>query len=367
MQSSREVIDNLLRRKPADRVGLNDSPWGTTLKKWTKQGYPTNDEGNPVSPVEHFGFDLAGCGGWFPRKAKQIDDEVVEESNEWKVVKDGNGAYLKWWKEKAGTPEHVNFTMTSREVWDKEYRHHLVGTSRKRVTAEKVKKTTETLETQRALGRWTHFGHQFIWENMRGALGDLRLYESLLADPDWIHDYCRVNTDLYKECYTILLEEAGIPDGIWIYEDLGYKNSLFCSPSTYRDMIFPYYREMVDFFHSYDLPVILHTCGFTEPALDLIVDVGFDGLNPMEVKAGNDPLRIADGYADKLVFVGGLDARVLESGDRDYIQTEVAELIDGMKNRGAGYVFSSDHSLSTNIDYGDFCYAVEVYREHMEY
>ena len=38
-----------------------------------------------------------------------------------------------------------------------------------------------------------------------------------------------------------------------------------------------------------------------------------------------------------------------------------------MKERGARYVFGSDHSLSTNIDYGDFLFALEIYREHLRY
>jgi uroporphyrinogen decarboxylase len=112
---------------------------------------------------------------------------------------------------------------------------------------------------------------------------------------------------------------------------------------------------------------VLHTCGLVEPILDMVVETGFDALNPMEVKAGNDPLRIARSYGDKIAFVGGLDARVLESHDRDLIRREVTKLIEGMKACGARYVFGSDHSLSTNIDYQDFCYALEVYREHMAY
>ena len=63
---------------------------------------------------------------------------------------------------------------------------------------------------------------------------------------------------------------------------------------------------MVDFYHSFNLPVVLHTCGFVEPILDQIADAGFDALHPMEVKAGNDPLRIAAKYKDKLALVGGL-------------------------------------------------------------
>jgi hypothetical protein len=38
-----------------------------------------------------------------------------------------------------------------------------------------------------------------------------------------------------------------------------------------------------------------------------------------------------------------------------------------MKSLGARYVFASDHSLSTNVDYADYLHAVDVYRRHMMY
>jgi hypothetical protein len=368
MQTACEVIDSLLRSRPAQRVGLYDSPWDDALRRWVAQGYPTDSEGKPVSPTEHFGFDLVSGGGWFNWKARpEEEDTVVEQTEEWKVVKDGNGAFLKWWKNKSGTPEHLEFSMSSRDAWEREYKPQVVGSARRRITEKIIAETRDSLARWRALGRWVHYGHQFVWENMRGSLGDLTLYESMITDPEWIHDYCRTYTDLYKECFRILIEEAGKPDGAWIFEDLGYKGSLFASPKALSELIFPYFAELVEFFHGYDLPVLFHSCGFTEPALELIVAAGFDGLNPMEVKAGNDPLRIASRYADRLVFVGGLDARVLESKDRSLIRREVARLMEGMKERGARFVFASDHSLSTNIDYPDYLYALEVYREHMLY
>jgi uroporphyrinogen decarboxylase len=331
------------------------------------EGYPTFDSGKPVNPVDHFDFDLAGCGGWFPWKAKLENQTVIEETDQWKVVRDGNGSALKWWKHKMGTPEHVDFHMTSRSIWEKDYKPHVVGSIRRRVTPERVDRARAELARRRNEERWTFYGHQFIWENMRGAFGDMALYENLLLDPDWIHDYCRTYTDLYTEGFRILLEEAGKPDGIWLYEDLGYKDSLFCSPDTFRELIFPYYAEMVELFHSYDLPVVLHSCGYTEPALPLIVEAGFDALNPMEVKAGNDPLAFAEKYGDKLAFVGGLDARILESGDRETIERGVTDLIEGMKSRGASFVYASDHSISPRVSYADFRYSLEVYRDHMWY
>jgi len=364
VQTPRDVIDSLMRRRPADRVGLHDSPWHDTLKKWTTQGMPADEEGKPVGAVDHFGFDMAGCGGWFDWQPFRGRKEILEETDEWKVERNGAGAVFKWWKHKSGTPEHIDFDMTSREVWDSKYRPHLLVLDRQRVNVEE---TAKNLRRRKEQGYWTFYGHQFIWETMRASMGDECMYTSLLADPDWIHDYNRVYTDFWKTYYRILLDEAGRPDGVWIYEDLGYKHRLFCSPKTLGELIFPYYAELVEFFHGYDLPVVFHTCGYTAAALDLIVEAGFDALNPMEVKAGNDALKFAERCADRLAFVGGLDARVLESGDRGLIRRKVIELVEGMKARGARYVYGSDHSISTNVDYGDFRYALEVYREHSAY
>ena len=369
MQSSKsartcDVIDGLLRKRSAERVGLFDSPWADTLRKWAKQGYPTNEKGEPVNPADHFGYDLVSVGGWFDALPLRGVSEMVQETDEWKVVRNGAGAAFKWWKNKSGTPEHVDFRMTSRAVWERDYRPHLLALDPERLH---VADNRAALERRRAEGRWTYFGHLFIWENMRQSMGDMCLYESLLLDPDWIRDYARVYTDFFQAHYRTLFAEAGVPDGVWMYEDLGYKGRLFCSPDVLARLIFPYFREMVEFFHSYDLPVVLHTCGLVEPALDLIVEAGFDALNPMEVKAGNDPLRIARKYGDRLALIGGLDERVLETHDRGVIERAVTGLIEGMKSAGARYVFASDHSISTNVDYDDYRWALDVYRRHMAY
>lgn len=307
---------------------------------------------------------MADVGGWFDLLPLRGVSELVEETDEWEVRRNGAGAALKYWKDKSGTPEHVDFRMTSRRIWERDYRPHVLEVDPERVNIQGAK---QALARRREQGVWTYYANMGIWENMRQSMGDICMYESLLLDPAWIHDYNRVYTDFFKAHYRLLFEEAGLPDGICVGDDLGYRNGLFCSPKVLADLIFPYYEELVEFFHSYDLPVMLHTCGGIGEALPLIVEAGFDALNPMEVKAGCDALVFAEKYGDRLAFVGGLDARVLESGDRDLIRRETVKLIEGMKERGARYVFGSDHSLSTNVAYEDFKYAVEVYREHMAY
>ena len=365
MQTSSEIINGLLRKRPVERMGLNDSPWGDTLAKWAaEEGYPRNESGQHADPVDVFGFDMVCCGGWFDPLPLRGKDEVLEETDEWIVRRNGAGAALKQWKHKSGTPEHVDFRMTSRDVWDRDYRHHLLGAERGRLDVDGSKRE---LARRRAERRWTYFGSLGFWEVMRCSMGDICMFESLLLDPAWIHDFNRVYTDFFKAHYKILIEEAGKPDGVWLYEDLGFSKGLFCSPSALETLIFPYYKELVDFFHGYDLPVVLHSCGGITNAIELIVGAGFDALNPMEVKAGCDVVAFARKYGDRLAFVGGMDARVFESGDRQRIRTEVVRLCTSIKDIGARYVFGSDHSISPNVKLGDFRYAIDVYKENMMY
>ncbi len=365
MQNSHDVIAELLRPGGSpERVGLWENPWPDTRRRWVGQGYPTTPEGEPADPVDVFGLDIADVGGWFDLNPWRGYGEVLEETDEWRVTRNGAGAALKYWKHKSGTPEHIDFLMTSRQVWERDYRPHLLRTDPERVRLDAAR---ENLRRRRAEGRWTHYGHMFVWETARQSMGDLCLYQSMLLDPGWMHDYNRTYTDFFKAHFALMFDEAGLPDGVRLCEDLGYRNGLFCSPKVLADVVFPYYAEIVEFFHSYGLPVLLHSCGMIEEALPLIVEAGFDCLDPMEIKAGNRPLDYAQRYGDRLAFMGGLDARVLESGDRVRIRREVAALIDGMKSRGARYIFHSDHSLSTNVDYDDYRCALDIYREHMSY
>ena len=234
-----------------------------------------------------------GAGGWFQWEPLRGHSEVLEETDQWRVTRNGAGAAFKYWKNKSGTPEHMDFRMISRDVWERDYRPHLLDLDRQRVN---VKATAESLKYWREKGRFTTYGCLFIWETMRGSLGDVCMYESLLLDPGWIHDFNRVYTDFYIRHLRLLIEEAGLPDAIQIYEDMGYRNGLFCSPKTLQELVFPYYREMVEFAHGLGLPILLHTCGRIIDALPLIVEAGFDYVDPMERKAGCDPFAFAENY-----------------------------------------------------------------------
>lgn len=51
-----------------------------------------------------------------------------------------------------------------------------------------------------------------------------------------------------------------------------------------------------------------HSCGNITPFVPELSDVGVDMLNPLEVKAGMDPLALKARYSQELAFHGGLNA-----------------------------------------------------------
>ena len=414
MTDSQHVIDALVRDKNPARVGLSGGPWVDTLVLWMEEGYPTRKvyreageerprfdprdairDGRPVvnevsgeyeEPVpvwHHFRQDMIGVGPWFdawplgvkarvsnhPRgkltRSQLSRGELIEDTEEWQIIRNGAGATMRWWKHKGGTPEHLGYRMVSREIWERHYRPHLLDLDPERISVEEMRKN---LADARVSGLWTSMSHMFVWEQARQSMGDLCLYESLLLDPEWIHDYNRVYTDFHKKHWAYVFEHVGLPDSVTLCEDLGYNAGPFASPKTFEELVFPYFREIVDFFHGYGVAATLHTCGSTAAVMPLILEAGFDAVNPMERKAlHTDPFVFAEKYGERIVLQGGLDMRVLETNDKEIIGREVANLVEGMKARGARFILSPDHGITPNVRYESWLHAVQVYREHMWY
>jgi len=115
---------------------------------------------------------------------------------------------------------------------------------------------------------------------------------------------------------------------------------------------------LFDFAHSLDLPVVLHSDGFIEPLLPLLVEAGIDCLQPIEVKAGVDLLRLKKLYGDRLALIGGMDVRALETNDKRAVDAELASKLAAAM-AGSGYILQVDHSVSSKVEYDTYRYFVE--------
>jgi len=348
--TGRERIDNILHRRPVDRIGLFEHFWGDTLQKWQAQG--SIQPGQDLAT--HFGFDLSTC--WCFNCVADLDfkDVVLEETEETRLVKNGNYATMRSHKLHSSTPEHVDFEVKERAAWEEKIRPRLVP-ERRRINLEGYRNAKQAAAEQQRFFCWSGVN---VFELMHPVCGHEYMLLGKAMDPDWVKDMVNTFADLTIGLMEILFAEEGKPDGIWFYEDMGFKFRPFMSPAMYRDIVMPGHRRTIDYCHGLGLKVIMHSCGFIEPLLPGMVEAGVDCLQVMEVKAGMDPLRIKRDFGDRLVLFGGMDARNLVANDKAAIRSELATKVPVLM-QDYGYILHSDHSIPTTTDYETYRFFVD--------
>ncbi|MCL2352038.1 MAG: hypothetical protein FWC55_05845 [Firmicutes bacterium] len=348
--TSIERVQRLFAHKKPDRIGLYEHFWGDTGAKWAADGKIKECE--DLSGL--YPFDI-GMAGW-PNMAVDIDFkwEKIAEDEDTVTGKDGNGAIMRRHKKHDSTPEHIGFTVTCKKEWE-EFAKPRLTFSERRLDYEAYRKAkAETAER----GRFFMCSHGMPFENMKDLCGHEHMLVGMALEPEWVFDMANTYIDLYIALLSDLFAKEGKPDGIFVYEDMGFKERPFMSPAMYKELVMPAHKKFMDFAHGMNLPVMMHSCGFVEPLLPYMVEAGIDGLQAMEVKAGMNLLRIYKNFGDKIALMGGIDVRELESNDRKRIDAELGAKIPVVKE-GFAYFLHTDHSVPKTVDFETYGYFVE--------
>lgn len=346
-----ERISNILKHQATDRIGLFEHMWGDTEKLWTEQGHLKPGESIP----DHFNFDMQIH--WTFNLMADLDfiDEVLEETVETILIKDGNGAFLRRHKLHDSTPEHVDFTVKDRDGWERHVKPHLMEVDDRRIDFEGYRKAKAEAK---AANRFFCQSGVNVFECMHPVCGHEYMLMGMALDSDWIKDMVKTFSQLTVKLQKRLFEVEGYPDGIWFYEDMGFKEKPFMSFSMYQDILQPGHATTIDYAHSLGLPVIMHSCGFVEPLLPGMIEAGIDCLQVIEVKAGMDLLKLYETYGDQIAFMGGIDVRKLYSNDKSIIDRELKSKIPELMKKNA-YVLHSDHSIPNTVTYESYRYFVD--------
>ena len=348
--TGKERMQRILKHQPVDRIGLFEHFWNDTYKTWYEQGHVPGGQ----SFEDHFQFDMQEC--WAFNLVADLDfkQQVVAEDEDTITFLDGNGAILRRHKFHDTTPEHVDFTVKEREDWEK-IKPLFVNADPRRSNLEayhKVKKGAADA------GRFFVWSGVNVFECIHPVCGHENMLVGMALDPDWVRDMAETYAKLTVELQKILFEQEGYPDGIWYYEDMGYKGSPFMSPQMYREIIKPSHIYTIHYAKEHNLPVIMHSCGFVEPLLPDMIDAGIDCLQVIEIKAGMDLLKLHKLYGDRISFMGGIDVRTLYTNDRQVVLEELEKKIPLVK-QGYNYVLHSDHSIPKTVDYEVYRYFID--------
>ncbi len=351
--TSRERVLAALHHREPDRVPIDDHPWRTTVVRWHEEGLP---EG--VTPAEYFGFEFSGAGA---DTTLRMEPQVVEETDEYTIAWNANGALRKNFRHSTSTPECIDFKIKTSADWYAFKQDLEIG--RDRINWEAG---LASLRAAREKGLWFPYRAATGYDKTQGICGSERLLIAMAQEPDWAADMYMTAADMIVETARLMIGGGFEFDGAFIYDDMGYRNGPLFSPQMYRDQCFPAHKKICDFFHEHDLKVILHSCGNVTALVPDLIRAGFDCLQPLEVKAGMDLLALKEQYGQELAFMGGIDVRKMANPDPRVIEDEIRTKV-GIAKRDGGYIYHSDHSVPDDVSFDRFKYVIELVHRYGSY
>jgi Uroporphyrinogen decarboxylase (URO-D) len=193
-------------------------------------------------------------------------------------------------------------------------------------------------------------GHApFHFEGIWGGFGARTFSKLSRKYPEKFMDICKKWEKVTLETEKMSLEAGH--EIISTGDDLGQKDRTLISPKIYGKFFFPTLKARCDLAHKYGAVIWMHSCGFIEELLDYFLEAGLNGIQSLEVPAGNDLARIRAKVRDKMCLIGGIDSsRVMTFGTPEECDAHVkqkiidATTLDG-ESMNTGYIPGPAHDL----------------------
>lgn len=341
--TTHERMELIFRHEEPDHIPFWDSPWNGTMSRWRREGLPA--WANADNYFDCFGLDK--IARFMPDNSPGFEEKELSRTEHERIYTTRWGATQKELIGEDTTPEFLKFTITDPDSWQKA-KERMVPT-KDRIDWAYLKQNYQKWVDEgywKVANLWFGFDVTHSW-----MCGTENILIALLEEPEWCVDMFNTLLDLHIVLYEMILNEGYRFDSVWWWDDMGYKNNQFFSLSTYRDLLRPVHQKAIDWAHSKGMKAQLHSCGDIHPFVPDLVSIGLDALNPLEVKAGMDPVALKQQFGKDLVFHGGVNAVLWD--DIPALQQELRRLIPQMK-QGGGYICATDHSIPNTVSLSDF-------------
>jgi hypothetical protein len=205
-------------------------------------------------------------------------------------------------------------------------------------------------------------------KNPKGIRGVTEWYISTLTREDFIKELYDRQTDIaienLRDFYGVIGNNI---DVVYICgADFGTQNSTFCSPETFARVWLPYYKKVNDWIHqNTEWKTFKHSCGSIISLMDLLIEAGFDIINPVQINAsGMDPVELKKRFGDRIVFWGGgVDTQgVFAFGTPQQVKEQVIRQCS-ILNENGGFVFNTVHNIQANVPFKNVVALLEALKE----
>jgi uroporphyrinogen decarboxylase len=177
-----------------------------------------------------------------------------------------------------------------------------------------------------------------------------------MTEPNFVNDYHGMMAENgVKMADAIMPEIAPYVDVMMLAaDDWGTQNNLIAPPRVFEELFLPHLKKINERVHKHapEVKTFLHCCGAVYDIIDMVIESGFDILNPAQWPAGGKSYTEWKDKARNRISLwgGGVNAQqTLPLGSVQDVEKEVAEIVRYLKQDG-GYVFNSIHNILAEIE-----------------
>jgi hypothetical protein len=365
-----ERVTKALRHEEPDRVPITDFFWGGFVRRWREElGLPED-----ANPYDYYDLDFIVTNPNLDPLIRPF--ETIREDEFEVVVKTGFGATLRK-RFDYPMPEFAAFEIDSIEKLENfkfddandPRRYYSAGDNQIAGVGDGFERNSPPwVETVRTLRRKIPVFGSVIEcsECLTRMIGQANFLLWIGIYPERLGACINRIGQFYLDALRAQIKAAdGMLDGCVIWGDVAYKQTMLFSPDYWRQYFKPWVARMIEECHRHGLPVIYHGCGNVSLILQDFIEIGLDGYNPLEVKAGLDAVSLKKEFGDQLAFCGNNNIQSWESDDCDLVRQETLRKLNAAK-RG-GYIFMSDHSVSSGVSGKMYDFIVKLVREYGQY
>jgi uroporphyrinogen decarboxylase len=183
----------------------------------------------------------------------------------------------------------------------------------------------------------------------------------IARDPDFAKRLCKQIIDRNMVMLENILSVDEI-DGVLLGSDWGSQQAPLISPATWDALIRPGEQHEYDLIRAAGKDVWVHSCGCITPLISRLIEMGLNGLNPIQPEC-MDIAQLKEDYGDVLTFWGGLSTqKTLPYGSPDDVRKEARQVRD-MMSRGGGYIFAPAQAIQGDVPLPNIEAVLEVARE----
>lgn len=187
----------------------------------------------------------------------------------------------------------------------------------------------------------------------------------IAMDPELIKDMVDMSVDL-----NLKMAKEAVARGVKIIytgDDYAYTKGPMMSPNSFRELFYPGLKRVMGGFKELGLKVIKHCDGNIWPIIDMMIDSGFDCLDPIDPIAGMDIAEVKAKYGDRVAIKGNVDcAETLTFGTVEDVIKETKEAMKkGMP--GGGYILSSGNSIHSAVKPENYMALLDTWKKYRDY